>query len=77
MQSNTWLQGNNAPRSEECDLIQSGLLKGASEILVALDEESPGNGSSSSEVVAVRCPVLLWCLFFNLCRSMFHIIEDM
>lgn len=30
MQSNTWLQDNNALRSEERDLIPSDLLKAAS-----------------------------------------------
>lgn len=34
MQSNTWLLCNNAPGSEDCDLIPSSLLKGASETII-------------------------------------------
>lgn len=67
MQSNTWLQGNNAPRSEKCDLIQSSLLKEAREILVKLDEKSPGNGSSCFEVTAVRRPTSFFKITVTAC----------
>lgn len=60
MRSNTGLQGNNAPRSQECDLIQSGMLKGASEVQVVCDDKSPESCSSSSETTAVNDWTGMW-----------------
>lgn len=42
------------PRGQRNVTSFSGLLMGASEVQVALDDESPASGSSSSEAAAVE-----------------------